>query len=259
MMTSDRKYLFVSGNARSGTSLMTRTLNCHPNVCIGGERYARLWSQDVLSPAEFEEERFFDFRDGDASNADDRRRHLEQLSAKRGSIRVIGDKFPNMWRHLDHVFKTFDGARIIHILRNPWGVAKSHQTRFDNPDDRFPLDGRRAIDMWNKSQFYTLRALRDGAAITVVSYEKLFASKANLTRFFDVLGLDIAACDQAKLDKDSERFRQSLTATEPRDEILSAHVASHANLEAYQELVKSFCLFAQPTKEPKPQSNEVFA
>ena len=59
MNAGTKKFLFVGGISRSGTSTMAELLRAHPAIAMGRECYARLFREgDAFVPALFEKERF---------------------------------------------------------------------------------------------------------------------------------------------------------------------------------------------------------
>ena len=61
-----RRYAFITGCSRSGTTALTRLLNRHPDVAIGYERNNRLAGRGLLTPSLFEPERFRRFEADDS-------------------------------------------------------------------------------------------------------------------------------------------------------------------------------------------------
>ena len=70
-MDQSRRFLFVCGVARSGTTVLARLLNNHPQVAVGVERYKYRFMRRALpaDPASlFTRERFFSYDPEDSQH-----------------------------------------------------------------------------------------------------------------------------------------------------------------------------------------------
>ena len=238
-----KRYVFITGNPRSGTSVTGRTIAGHAKAVIGGERYNKLWAKDEVGVEHFEADRFFDVREDDAGQAELKAEQMRRFEPKFADAEVVGDKFPDLWRHYETVFDRFDPVQIVYIARNPVSVCLSHQARHDDENDPFPIDGRKALRKWNQSVRKTLEWIEKGAPIIVVSYEKLFQDRANVSVLFEALGLDPEDADADAVKADTERFRASLKKSKIADENLMSLIAREAAFGPYRKLVKEHCLF----------------
>lgn len=244
MPDAKRSYLFVGGNPRSGTTLMWRVLSEHPGVALGLERFPKAFSQGTMAPALFEEERFFEANPADHDNPGQAVSLVDGLRERYRDAIYVGDKHPLLHKHYELILDRFTPVRIVFIVRNPFLMAESHQTRHDDPDDRFSSDGMAAIKMWNNGLRRTRQFLDADAPIRVVSYEKVFASLENVQRLYDVLGLDIKAANSTRLKGHLDIVKSRLTRTALRHEALAAHVSAHANFNLYKTLTRDHCIFA---------------
>lgn len=142
--------VFIVGCPRSGTTLLQRLLDAHPDVAIAPETFfmRRFWARraeygdlqrdapferllhDLTATAAFAEMGL----DADAfvaaAHRGDRsypaifRLLLMQFAAQRGA-HVVGEKTPNHVLHLPALRNFFPAARFIHLVRDPRAVAYS--------------------------------------------------------------------------------------------------------------------------------------
>ncbi len=243
-MQKEKRYLFVSGNPRSGTNLLARILNLHPGIAIGGERYSKLWMTNSVGPEHFQKDRFADVRPEDTGVTQAQIRYTANVAEKFDDAIFVGDKMPKLWPFYDHLFETFQPMVLLFILRNPFSVALSHQERFENPDDLFPINGWASVTNWNRSLQTTLAAIESGAPIIVVSYEKLYASLDNLKPMFGRLGLDLQDANTEKISDGLRLFSERSRKPAKRHEALNHFVASSADFATYRELSEKHCILA---------------
>jgi hypothetical protein len=195
-----RRFLFICGCARSGTSVLARILNAHGAISIGMERYlGRSQKGNGMTPDLFEEERFFTVMKGDTwyENLERFNNLYPRLRKKWARSIVVGDKQPKLYTSLDQVFERFPDARVIFIARNVIDIASSYKRRAtNNDDDTWPSerDADMAIDDWNAAIAKTLAAARrHPRQVHVLRYENLFVDeKASVDDLFDFIGLKVS-------------------------------------------------------------------
>lgn len=177
-----RRYLFICGTPRSGTTETCNLLNVHPDILIGIERYKYIYNQpdraDEIGEGLFETGRFTDFRPTDSNIGLKHYRTVDDLARHSGAATVVGDKLPRIYAHYDKMTAAFPGARFIYMLRDPVRVASSWQVRADKERDSWPSvnDSARAVDEWNKANELTLAFARSNPGrLVVVPYEELYS------------------------------------------------------------------------------------
>jgi hypothetical protein len=191
-----KRYLFISGCARSGTSALTILLGSHPEICLGMERYGHLVDPEKFSIDQsfFEPERFLDLRPTDTFYTDLLAFHkwCPNLPEKIRSASIVGDKRPEYYRVFDKLNSTFINPKFIHIIRNYVDVAFSWEARAkltkDWPESK---DALRSIKDWNAANEQALEAHSNGYAIMIVDYDLLFSSTMDcqLDRILNFLDL----------------------------------------------------------------------
>ncbi|WP_027256082.1 sulfotransferase family protein [Leisingera aquimarina] len=227
------QHLFLSGTARAGTSALVNILNQHNHILIGQERYFKKFRQDRISPAHFEKDRFLDIREGDTHAHGGL--FVPQRPRRYDNAVYVGDKYPPMFRHLDHVLSEFPKARHIYILRNPLSVAESYEARFRNPDDDWTLDWRAGLAAWNDS-VARIAALTQAQLqqFTFVQYEDIYASPQAINALFTRLGL--SNLEPETLAPFAEKFAGLNSKLVPRRDDIRAQVAREADWAAYKQL-----------------------
>ena len=237
-----KELLFVGGCPRSGTTALTRLLNRHGDILLGNERFYRVFERGELTPGHFAKARFLRFEPGDTHDEPpglDTGPHAHFAGAaaetRYDAARMIGDKYPPIFRSYGMVAERFDDTHIVYILRNPVSVAESYQARADDRSDRWPFDGLRAVLDWNESVAATRAALGRGLRITVVTYEAVLRSAEAVAALVARLGLS------ARFARPIDGLLNSAPArndTVPgRHDTIRRHVCLHADFETYRALV----------------------
>ncbi|NSY39540.1 sulfotransferase [Leisingera sp. ANG59] len=227
------QYLFLSGTARAGTSALVNILNQHNHILLGQERYFKKFRQNTITCAHFEKDRFLEIREGDTHAHGGL--FVPQRPRRYDNAVYIGDKFPPMFRHLDHVLAEFPKARHIYILRNPLSVVESYEARFRDPEDTWNLDWRAGLAAWNDS-VARIAALPPEVLKTFlfVQYEDIYASPRALNALFTQLGL--SNLEPETLAPFVEKFSGLNSKLVPRRDDIRAQVARNADWAAYKQL-----------------------
>ena len=190
METKDSKrYLFVCGCPRSGTTALMHLLNSHRLIVLGVERYKKFAKPThikKLNKRVFEPEFFLDIR-GKQTNLHHKHKDWDTkwkkvYDAMRPKLSqdnlLIGDKFPHYYLFYDYIDQTFDSPRIVFILRDVRDVALSYNARAANEKDRWSSyrDYTYAVKDWNESIEKTLQYLDSGKDnIFICEYAALFS------------------------------------------------------------------------------------
>lgn len=195
-MVDEKKYLFISGCDRSGTTAVVRLLNIHPDICLGMERYKGLInSKDklkTLNVSRFEKKNFFNIKDEETNIQWDY--FYSALDKKYISSRYVGDKVPRYFQVYDHLNLEFKMAKHIFLVRDPVEVASSWKVRAADSKDVNWIssnDVSRSIEVWNSSLKIAYKKMKSGDLnIMFVSYSDLFSgNELTLASILDFLGL----------------------------------------------------------------------
>lgn len=230
------KRLFLSGTARAGTSALVNILNQHNHIVMGQERYFKKFRRNTICRAHFHKERFLDIREGDTHEHGGLHTIPRGHRSRRFDNAVyVGDKFPPMFRHLDHVLSEFPKAKHIYILRNPLSVVESYEARFHNPDDHWTLDWRAGLQAWNDS-VSRIAALPEDTLqrFIFVQYEEIYAQTAAINALLTRLGL--SNLEPETLAPFVAKFADLNLKPVPRRDDIRMHVARDADWAAYKAL-----------------------
>jgi hypothetical protein len=213
--------VFVCGRGRSGSSLLLRLFDGHPQV-YAIPRESRLLTEvgpgfrssgDRAAVEAYMLDRFADeFRAGEA-RADAARRvregvaaldpaspllgreliriALEALAAARdpAGARCFLEKTPKNEEHFDEIFRMFPEARVIHLVRDPRAVYLSNKR-----SEAYRMEPGFAARQWVKSLRYSLRqVVKFGRApqMLMLRYEDLVGRpRETLESLCGFLGVD---------------------------------------------------------------------
>jgi hypothetical protein len=235
---------FIVGCPRSGTTLLQRMLDAHPDVAVAPETFfiRRFWKRrteygdlqrdaaferllrDIMAIPEFEEMELAPdafaaaARDADRSYAALFRLLLRQFAEQRAA-QVVGEKTPNHVLYLPTLHDFFPDARFIHLVRDPRAVVNSWRS--------VPWSSGRA---WRDAEVWVEyvaagRAAGSllGEALQVVHFETLVrAPEQTLRRVCAHLALDYDPAMQAFHERtpqtvNVEREPWKANATQPID------------------------------------------
>jgi hypothetical protein len=203
-----KKFLFICGAPRSGTTLLAKVLGSNPSVVMGIERYKNVISTDRFKANLFEVNRFFDFQAADSNiNYKHFQNHYDFARKKYAGAMYVGDKIPNMYKHLGKLSDYFEGdVKIIFCYRNPYAVAASWNARAFNPNDAWPEvnDYQKAIKFWNESLNHAIVAHKAGAKIIPFNFDSF--TDTNKTSGLEYYSKLLYQLDLSLSDEDSQTF-----------------------------------------------------
>lgn len=230
-----KRFLFICGVGRSGTTELARVVSAHEEIVLGIERYKRLWRPGriaALRPQLFEREAFFNFDDMHtnitpaASSAF--REHYEAMARKFGTASYVGDKLTRMW--VPSLAHQFPGAKFIIIVRDVFELALSWEARAKNPSDKWPSDHgiRAAVAAWNAGLQEALTdAKTHPQSVLLIENRAFFSNRGGhqLDRLMRFLELEadaaITARYQAALDRAAELASKERTIALPDASFIS--------------------------------------
>jgi hypothetical protein len=243
-LMDERRIVFITGVARSGTTAIADLLNLHPEICIGIERYKfKFLRRGEFDGDEFTLGRFFDFRPSDTNilptGPGRWRRVYRQLRLKFPRAAVVGDKIPHLLDRFEGCARAYPQAKWIYMLRDINGVASSWNARARNPEDNWPAtnDFRRAVEVWNRANAL-IRALPE-ERVRVVAYEDFFGGSAAARRsLLDFLGVREGPGFRRAAAVSYRRYEEVVLAKRP--EVLEdqeTYLAAQADMQTYCELL----------------------
>lgn len=240
---SKKKYLFICGAPRSGTTALWRLLVSDKRIVLGVERYGNLFFKKNLTKDLFEYDRFSILNNGDTfySNLESFNPYYKDMENKFLNAEFVGDKIPLLYQCLDGLFEEIPDAKVIFMVRNIFDVAASYEARADNEQD---LDWRRdrrtneAIKDWSLS-LRKIRDYGDNENILTIIYEDFYKSESQLERLLRFLGLE-ASSDL--LGQYEFLCKRSLVLEEQRKRALNEEsvmkICSEAPFGLYREVLK---------------------
>jgi hypothetical protein len=194
----ERKFVFLCGCPRSGTTALQQLISESASVACGIERFnRRLMIDDALRKEHFEKERFF------ASNPHDSWYTDPMTSKFAGFYRGlyerydqalwVGDKIPQSYRKYSSIQAHFSNPKFLFIYRNVFDVCLSYKQRLFNPQDNWEKSPENALVDWNQSLLDTKKALSAGVDVLGISYEELFLKKSQkvVSQIFSFLEIPV--------------------------------------------------------------------
>jgi LPS sulfotransferase NodH len=189
--------LFIIGTPRSGTTLLTRLLNAHPNILLTHES-AFFLLLDLLikeSRAGIEGSFFYpqDYKEIFSSYIHDRAHDLlvgfyERIAEheQREDLSYWGDKHPHHDVCMDFLDELFPQARYIHILRDPrdsaCSIAEMNKSSFQD-----------ALKIWKRiaDGYANAMLFLDGSQCMSIRYEDFVRDyEGGLQSILEWLGVD---------------------------------------------------------------------
>jgi Sulfotransferase family len=194
----DVEYLFVTGCARSGTSVMADLLRSSCHIAMGRERFAYRYLGDRYFPPNlFEKERFcrqLHERDSHHRTLD---AYYADLYQRFDQCRYRGDKIPEIALDYAPLLNFYERPKVIYMLRNCFDVASSFKCRALTAKAEGRTDGwpqhrgsDAAVEEWGRSIYNTLK-LQNKMELLFIIYERLFIDDRIIKKIFHFLGVPI--------------------------------------------------------------------
>jgi len=250
-----RKYLFVCGCPRSGTTALWRLLTQHTDIMLGVERFGLRWipNRFSLSPDLFVKERFFSVQPEDTfyNDLESFNSYYAQIKNNYENHQYFGDKIPKLYMSYKQLFSAFPNAKVVFIFRNIFDVANSYNKRARDLNDdtwRRSQDYREAVVDWNRSLTNTIQAMDQGFDIHCVGYEALWAHdgyEQNVRPLLKHLCLDesdnlIGTYNQLRRRHDQLESERSVSVY--LTEMEKVHLLSTASIGPYRKLLERAAL-----------------
>lgn len=248
-----KKYLFITGCPRSGTSALSLLIGAHPKIAMGVERFHNLVIPNFkLKRDHFSEQRFFDFKPSDShiKLQDQPRIELSYQSLKEryGQCDYVGDKIPYLYDYYNELVEEFaaeDQLSLIVIIRNVFDVANSYEHRAADENQKWSRDYKKAVGDWNRCMRKTLNLSQSFDKITLVQYEDLYGGQ-NLDLLHSIFNdLDLKT-SKSVIDFYNEQLKQSRKKEQIRNEnyLLTTKqkrlICLNSKNNLYKKLVNNF-------------------
>ncbi len=171
----NKKYLFVSGVPRSGTSALGKLFHFSEDIAMFNELHNPRFA---YSPGSFEKKLIEEM----AKTHPHQDKIVDTLD-KYDAATYVGDKRPNFYWRIGDSLRHLKGESVFiyNIVRPLPEVCRSFQARADNPNDKswnIFRDYRQAIEDYNAMSRYFVETrgekLDSGHHIIFVPYEKIF-------------------------------------------------------------------------------------
>ncbi len=256
----EKKYLFIAGYGRSGTSELTRIIGSHSKIVLGLERYNKLMEKGSYSLAKdhFIKERFLNVLEGDTHYLDFNKIKMHhRISQKWDNSELFGLKYPPADKIFSELKKTFGNFHYIYIYRNVFDVAESWNRKAAT-DDKWNVNRNYvvAVKRWNQSLKTTLHLIKIGEPVICIKYEDLFFSDKSLEPVFEKFGLPIDenvlnALAGARNRAGDRKSKKGNLSQEEHD-----YVASNAHLDLLDKFDENYNIFrtkVEPGAKQKPK------
>ena len=174
-----RRYLFIGGPPRSGTTAFVRLMNKHPGIFLGSERYKFVYGkkQEDVGPHLFEAERFLQPTPDETNISQRQFKDPERAKARLDRAIYLGDKVPRIMRYQRILNERFPSSRFIIMYRDVHRVCSSWNRRAEDVNDNWPATNnfKVAVEAINSELRAAVAFCKDEPArCLIVRYENLF-------------------------------------------------------------------------------------
>jgi len=204
---SDKKFLFVSGIQRSGTTALANTLNWHNEITVCIERFKYLINKNkihLFTPDLFAPDTLLDFSTNYTNCTPEHSERFsnfyKDLEEKYSDLQYIGDKIANDPGQIPRIHNTFPNSKIIYIVRDIFEVACSWQTRAERDGDSWPSDkaAECAVDPWNEFNAQVMSMWESYPDdVYVVNYRNFFCETEGMIELDRLMGFLNISADQS--------------------------------------------------------------
>lgn len=250
-MSLERKYLFIVGCTRSGTTALWTLMTSHPKTAIGLERYIH---RKTFDESLFHKDRFFQLHDGDTyyKSLSDYSPYYDRLKPRYDACHVFGDKSNKLYSKIEHIRSVLPAPRFLFIIQNIFDVPNSYNVHAAKNEATWPQSRNyaRAITDWNESLKYA-ELLEQGDDGLVINYEDLIFGDESPGQWVEKLA-DFTGIDPRKemiqnltnlLNRARQREREQslrLSSLEKQE------ICRKADFERYQRITGSLSNSEKP-------------
>lgn len=260
---SSKRYLFVCGCPRSGTTALMQLLNAHQSIALGVERYKKFAKEQNINRLKkymFEQDFFLDVKYGQTNLNPNHKLWETKWKKVYDSIGdkfsrddlLVGDKYPHYYLYYNPISQEFDSPKWVFILRNIQDVAMSYNARAADSKDRWNSDRNyaHAVTDWNESIEKTLEYLEtDTPNLFVCEYAKLFSYRPDyfetLLNFLEVNTYSGILDYYQEMTQDWEQRLLRKKRLPPDQE---AYINANARWDLRDELLEKYTARLAPSK-----------
>jgi hypothetical protein len=238
----NRRYLFICGCPRSGTTAITELLNTHPTIAIGMERYKYRIRRNTtdINASLFEAENFFKFcpKETNILPSQGNWTQLYQQMQTKFSTQLdllVGDKNPFYFNSYEQMEAAMKNIKWVFLLRNIEQVAASYNARAANPSDLWPQDNNytKAVEHWNTALARTWRFFKKNPMnLFVCEYELFFAGNGSYFKALtDFLEVDYEATTLQHYRSMTKDWNKRQLGVKSLDALQQTYIHDHAKLK----------------------------
>ena len=208
----EKKYLFVCGSPRSGTTAMWNFLANDNRIKMGVERYGNLFFRKPLTTELFEYERFFDLQEGDTfyNELNSFSPYYKKIIDNYEGAEYYGDKIPLLYKYLDRLNEAIPNSKVIIMIRNIIDVSASYEARANNDNDESWSRNKRtasAIEDWRDSLKVVRQNLNNPNVIPII-YEDFYSDINEAKKLFTKIELSFTEKNEKAYMATHKRARE---------------------------------------------------
>ena len=205
-MIQNKKFLFMIGAPRSGTTWLQAMLGAHPAICTTAElmlfnhytvHWADAWNEQVRLhrdgslvglPTLWSEEEFYGFLKEFLD------RVYSRVFEQKPEATIFLDKHPGYAQHIEHIDRLIPNAKFLHIIRDGRDVASSMMAASKGWARIWaPESVEKAAASWKTHTLAARQAKRYEGRYLEIRYEDLLASGEQVMQeVYNFLGLPMS-------------------------------------------------------------------
>jgi hypothetical protein len=244
----NRRYLFICGCPRSGTTAITKLLNTHPTIAVGMERYKYRIQRNItdIDASLFEAENFFNFCPEETNILPSQGvgwaglyQQMQTKFATQSNL-LVGDKNPFYFNFYEQIEDAIQNVKWIFMLRDMEQVAASYNARAANPHDLWPQDNNymKAVEHWNSALARTWKFFKKNSTnLFVCEYEILFSGNdAYLNALAEFLEVEFNEKTLQYYHAMTENWSDRQLKKRLLDDVQRTYIHDHAKLKVGSRL-----------------------
>ena len=241
-----KKYVFVAGLGRSGTTALCQMLNISETVAVYNELYSA-FRIDGYSQSDFAEKKVVHKLESSANSMVNSQIAIKSLNSKT----IIGDKTPYFQFCAEATFNNLgiEDTRCIFIDRSLADVCRSSHKRSENPNDlKWSLEKgvEHTILLYNAScrQIIHLHDNRPDifSSFLFPTYEDTFSSAKKAFELFDFCGIELLKSETDQVKAFIRNSQKHVSNKFDPSHSLEIHIRDSISKLLDQNVHKRFCV-----------------